>query len=497
MCCNEELKISILTVARYPGVACDVPAVFYSFSFAPNPKWTSFYPPGPEIYAYLEDVCNKNGLIDKIQLNTDITECRWLESEQVWEITVLNLRPGMGDLSARDRQKRIQEDGLESVISSSETVRAKVLLSGVGGLVEPKAWPDNIPGIEKFKGAVFHSARWDYGVDLKDKNVVVVGTGCSAAQFVPHLSKKYGAKSVTQLMRSPPWIEGKHVPPLGEETWAKIAPYLNGYVPGFMKMVRTIAFFRAESDFRMFGGSAYAESVRKSREKSQLARMRRMVPKKYHEMLTPDYGIGCKRRVFDSNWYNSLNDSKVELTTQPLRSVQEDSVTIGPGQTYPKQLDNPPARDIPADVIVLANGFETAKWLHPLRVKGKGGKDLVEAMDERGGPQAYLGTAMDGFPNFLIIFGPNTATGHSSVIYASECMANYALNFVRPILDGDTKTFEVKRSAEIAWTQGVQDTLKKSVWQSGGCFSWYYDENKWNSTMCPYVSRRSMCLYSR
>jgi hypothetical protein len=163
-------------------------------------------------------------------------------------------------------------------------------------------------------------------------------------------------------------------------------------------------------------------------------------------------------------------------------------VVIGPGATYPANATEQdyPEREIPADVIVLANGFDTTRWLHPLKVVGKGGQDLVQLMEERGGAQAYQGTAMDGFPNMFLIFGPNTATGHSSVVMASENMVNYSLNFIKLILNGDAKTVDVKKEAEMAYTAEMQEALKDTVWRSG-CASWYFTKDGWNSTVYPYV----------
>lgn len=201
-------------VFRYPGVACDVPAAFYSYSFAPNPKWTTLYPPGPEIYNYMQDICDENGITDKIELNTDVTVCRWLKDEEVWEIRLAHMKPGMGDLSNKDRAKKVKEEGEDSVWISTEIVRCKILISGVGGIVEPKAKPDGVNGFETFEGKCFHSARWDHSANLNGKDVVVFGTGCSSTQLVPRLLKEpYNAKSVTQIMRSPPWVMPKPPPP--------------------------------------------------------------------------------------------------------------------------------------------------------------------------------------------------------------------------------------------------------------------------------------------
>jgi len=465
--------------------------VFYSFSFAPNPRWTTFFPPGPEIYTYLEEVCNKHGITEKIQLDTDVTECRWLKDEELWEVTIKHLLPGMGELGQKDRAKMLQEHGESSVYSGTEKIRTKVVLSCVGGLVEPKGWPEDIPGVDDFKGSIFHSARWDHGVDFNDKDVVVVGTGCSAAQFVPQLMRSpFNAKSVTQLMRSPPWVVDRLIPPGGHEWWKKNSPQLMTYVPGLRKLFRLLLAAKVEYDFRLFGGGQWHEQERKKVEQRLLRHMKRTVPEKYHEILTPDYGVGCKRRIFDATWFPALNDPKIELTTLPLTSVQERSVTLGPGRLYPdpgKPSKVPTEqKTVPADIIVLANGFDVQNWLHPLKVIGRQSKDLLNTMMERGGPQAYQGTAMDGFPNFFIIFGPNTVTGHTSVIMASENMANYAMRFIKPLLKGDMRTVEVKMEAEQEYTRDIQEALSKTVWMSGGCRSWYYKDG-WNSTVLPYV----------
>lgn len=330
----------------------------------------------------------------------------------------------MGDLSSKDRQKIVDQKGENAVYSEIEVVKAKVVVSCVGGLVEPKGWPDHIPGIENFQGKMFHSARWDESVDFTDKNVVVVGTGCSSAQLVPRLpNAPYNAKSITQLMRSPPWVVPSVVPPGGDEWWEKNGVKLLKGVPGLKELLRFLVFAGSEGDFfKLFSNTPYAEKHRKIREEQTLKHMKKLVPEKYWEIMTPDYGIGCKRRIYDKRWLSGLNDPNIELTTQPLSRVTEHSVVIGPGATYPKnaQEKDYPEREVPADIIVLANGFDTTRWLHPLKVVGKSGKDLVQVMEERGGAQVYQGTAMDGFPNFFLLFGPNTATGHTSVIFTSE-----------------------------------------------------------------------------
>ena len=436
---------------------------------------------------YYHHVCQQYQITDKIQTDTNVEECRWLEDEQQWEVTLKRMHSGMGDLSSKERAKIVQEKGEGAVYSDAEVVRAKVVISCVGGLVEPKGWPDEIRGIENFKGRMFHSARWDESVDFTDKNVVVIGTGCSSAQLVPRLPEApYNAKSVVQLMRSPPWVVPSFEPPGGDEGFEKNGATLMKWVPGFRATLRLAIAAGAEWDFRLFGGSEWAEKQRKEYEAKQLRRMKRIVPEKYHDILTPNYGVGCKRRIYDKRWYKCLNDPRIDLTTQPLKEVRETSVIIGPGQLYPENVKSDlPEREVPADIIVLANGFDTTRWLHPLKVVGKTGNDLVQEMENRGGPQAYQGTAMDGFPNFFMIFGPNTATGHSSVVMASENMVNYSLKFVKLLLNGEASSVDVKHEAEVNFTAQLQKDLKNMVWMQGGCNSWYYTKDGWNSTVYP------------
>ncbi|KAF2842322.1 putative flavin-binding monooxygenase [Patellaria atrata CBS 101060] len=472
-------------INRYPGVACDIPAILYSFSFCPNKNWSCFQPPGGEYVRYLQDVCEKYNIVDKIQLNTDVTECRWLEEEKEWEVTLKHLVEGAGDLTTKERQDLVEKEGDHRVYSFTEKVRAKVVISGVGGLVEPNAWPENVPGRENFKGEIFHSARWDRSVDFQDKDVVVIGTGCSAAQLVPRLIKApYNAKSVTQLMRSPPWVVPRSPGLGGNDAWEKWSNTLFKTIPGLMLVTRFLVYLGVEAAFDLMGKGESHEKARAKIEGKLIRYLKRTVPEKYHEMLIPDYAIGCKRRIFDAEWFPNLNDPKIELTTRRLESVQEHSVTLGPGKNSEKSAGQ---KQFPADIIVLANGFGTSKWAHPLKIIGRGGKDILETMEERGGAQAYLGTAMDGFPNFFMLFGPNTATGHTSVVLYVESGVQHALQFIEPILKGDVETVEVRKEAEVAYTKDIQTKVKDMVMMRGGCNNWY-STNGWNGTVYPYSS---------
>lgn len=449
-------------------------------------------------------MCEKFQILDKIQLDTSVKSVRWLDDVEEWEVVLEHLAPGIGDLATSERKTLEKEKGVDSTVLRTETVRARVVVSAVGGLVEPKP-PIQVPGLDTFEGEIVHTARWKPDINLQGKEVVVIGSGCSAAQVVPQLVKpEYGAKHVTQLMRSPPWAV-EFMPPAAQETYMKYVPWLSTHIPGFQNALRKLIFAGMEAEFvALFTPSEAARERRKKKAEELLAYLRKTVPEEYHEIMTPDYEVFCKRRVVDEGWFKSLGRPDVEITTLPLTSVQPRSVTLGPGRHYPpmsKTSSTAPteARTVPADVIVMANGYETNQWLHPLDVTGRNGRSLYKTWDSRGGAQAYLGTAMDGFPNFFMIFGPNTATGHSSVILASENMVNYSLKFVAPILRGEVATYEVKESAERRWTADLQRELQSSVFLSGGCRSWYVSEDGWNATVYPrtQIDFTLRCMFPR
>ena len=376
--------------------------------------------------------------------------------------------------------------GKESVCLRQEVARAKIVLSCIGILVEPNPWPNSIPGIDTFQGHVIHSARWR-GTNVDGKDVVVIGTGSSAAQIVPCLLQPpYNVKSVTQLMRTPPWVMPRLQEPGGKETYAKWAPLVYRYVPFLGKLTRVALYLLAE----MIWFALFQRKNTKWRSKMEanlIDRMRSIVPEKYHEIMTPHYPYGCKRRVFDEAWLESMSNPKFHLTTQYLKKVDENTVILGPSHAYPKtDADSSILADethVHADVIVLANGFEATRWLHPLKVYGRGGKSMHDVWDERGGPQAYMGTALDGFPNFFMTVGPNSANGHAPLITSIENINEYILKMIKSVIRGDVFSVEPKEEAALKWTKELQAEFKKTVFV--GCRSWYMDEKGWNSTMYP------------
>lgn len=458
---------------------CCRPTALYSFSFAPNYTARQIYPSGQDYVEYLYRVAERYRIIDKVQLNVDVTELRYIEEDQEWEVHLSYLLPGMGDISARERHERA------SVCVKREIVRAQVVVSCVGILVEPTAWPTEIPGSGVFEGDIIHSARWPREGNLEGKDVVVIGSGCSAAQLVPSLLQTK-VKSVTQVMRTPPWVSPRIDEPFGKEAYARYAPAIFRLFPVLGYAFRAIIRLYTELLWLTVFQKSHVK-LRGKVEETSLAHMRSKVPEKYHKIMTPRYSYGCKRRVFDSAWLDGMNSSRFRLVVEPLNRLEARTVILG-GKDARTSESTRPAEEIrvAADVIVLATGFAASQFLHPLQVHGRHGVALHDLWDERGGVQAYMGTAIDGFPNFFMTVGPNTFVGHTSVMLGIENTVAYILNMIGCVLNGDARTVEPTREAALHWAAEIQRELPHTVFAA--CDSWYRDGKGWNSTMYPSVT---------
>lgn len=286
--------------------------------------------------------------------------CEWLESKSRWLLTVTDL--------ATDTEFQHE---------------SQFLYTGTGILVEPR-YPD-IPGIDSFSGKLFHAAKWDTSATLKDKDVVVVGNGCSADQIVPAIAKQ--VKSVTQFARSKHWI--MPYPPMGSEA---VFNALCTYVPGFVDFLRFNVFLLLEYEWKSFGGDKKAAAFRKQREAASASYMRKKAPEKYHDMLIPDFPIGCKRRIYDPGYLDSLHSDKVDLTNDPILEIVPEGVRTKNGVTK-------------ADVIVFATGYATNTYLAGIEIVGRGGKTIEKHWEASGGAEAYNSVLVNGFPNFFMLLG--------------------------------------------------------------------------------------------
>ncbi len=343
-----------------PGCACDVPSILYSYSFAPNAEWTKVLAPFNELQEYLQKVAADYDLTSRIAFNSTVERCEWSEARQCWRITV--------------------RDNTRGTVYYHE---CQFLYSGIGQLIEPR-FPD-IPGIDSFKGDIFHASRWPQDLSLKGKKVVVVGNGCTAAQIVPAIVDD--TASVTQFLRSKQW----YLPPL-EATGLPVWRFLFRNVPGVLKLARLAIFSFGEYHFRGFHMTKSGAAHRKAHEASAIEYMKDTAPKKYHDLLIPEYALGCKRRIYDPGYLPALNNEKITLTDESILEFVPGGVRTADGITD-------------ADVIVLATGYATNTFLPRIDLVGRGGKTAKQHWDENDGIGAYNTTIMSGFPNFFFLLG--------------------------------------------------------------------------------------------
>ncbi|GAM34982.1 hypothetical protein TCE0_015r02921 [Talaromyces pinophilus] len=430
-------------INTYPGCGCDVPSALYSFSFAQNPGWTKLMPSNKEIKAYVDDVVKTYNLLPKMTFGTEVVRSVWRHEVNRWLLHLRDLKTGVEYYH-----------------------ECQILFAATGQLVEPR--PCEIPGASDFAGSIFHSARWDHSVDLKGKNVVVIGNGCTAAQIVPALIKDGGVKSLTQVIRTKHWIF-----PAPNFTYPKVLQWIFRYVPLTLRLHRLHIFLVAENDFRLFPMTKSAARLREKRRKTVEAYMRQASPKKYHDLLVPDFDVGCKRRIFDPGYLESLHDDRLLLTDAKTQKITAEGIETDKGF-------------IPADVIVLATGFQTNKFIPYMDVVGRRGENVDQHWSQYGGPSAYNCSVLNGFPNFFMLLGPNAATGHTSAMMAAENSINYALRVLKPVLDGDAAFVEITAKAEHDYVYWVQDALRKCVWNAG-CLSWYLNDKSWNSMSYPWT----------
>ncbi|NEZ04167.1 NAD(P)/FAD-dependent oxidoreductase [Wenzhouxiangella sp. XN201] len=434
-------------VNRYPGCACDVPSQLYSLSFAPNPDWTRHYAPRSEIQAYLEGLVAEHGLAGQIRLETEITRAEWHEGDRRWVLT--------------DQHGR--------------RYTARVLVSALGGLSRP-AWPD-LPGLDEFTGQVVHSQQWPDDLDLDGKRLAVVGTGASAAQFVPQVAKRAGYLTVFQ--RTPAWIIPRRDRPIGP-IWRR----LFRRVPLLQRLARFTIY--ARNELRVPALLRWHWLGAGHRWLANRHRRAQIEDPEISEKFRPNYDIGCKRVILSDDFYPTFNRDNVALVDRAVARVTESGVVDADGRHHP------------AEVLILATGFRATEPVPEGLFIGRDGCDLADRW--RDGPAAYKGTTVHGFPNLFILLGPNTALGHSSVLLMIESQIRYLLSALDH-LEAENGAFEVKQEAQTRWNNWVEQRLSRSVWNAGGCNSWYlHPRSGRNTTIWPgFVSdfRRRLRQFDR
>jgi len=417
---------------QYPGCACDVPSPLYSYSFELNPDWSRLFAPQREIWAYLRGCARKYGLEAHIRYGSVVEQMQWDEDERRWDVQTVE----HGELGSW---------------------RPRAVVSAAGALHLP-AYPD-IPGAERFAGTSFHSARWDQSCDLAGKRVAVIGTGASAIQFVPEIAKQ--AAQLTVFQRTPPWIHPRPDAPIPARMRTAFRK-----APVAARALRDAIYLGLEARAMGFAISpklmAPLEAVARRHLASQVT------DPALRAQLTPDYTIGCKRILLSSDYYPALQRPNVSLVTEGITGITEAGVTTADGEEHK------------ADVIIYATGFKAIESVTSLNVTGRDGRKLRAENLE-----AYRGITAAGFPNLFLLLGPNTALGHTSVVFMIETQIQHVLSCLRLIARDKADAIEVVESAQRRYNDALQRRLRRAVWSEGGCRSWYLDADGVNRTLWP------------
>lgn len=431
----------------------------YSYSFEQNSDWTREYPGQEEILQYLMGVAHKYQLYRYIRFNSSVDSAKWDDTEQKWKVQVA------------------VQGTKDAEFASSYTLTSDFLVSAVGQLNQPRL--PNIDGLDTFRGKIMHSARWDWSYDLRGKKVAIIGNGATAAQIIPEIAKEVGSLTIHQ--RTPNWVIPRLDVPIApwKRNMYKYLPYIRWRKRADMMDFREgfyDAIFDNESPTAQF-----LEGQSKELLHTQLADR-----KDLWDVLLPNYKIGCKRVIISDDYYPVFLRENVKLETGKIDRISEKGiVTEGREDDY--------------DLIVLATGFRTVEFMHPIEIRGSGERTLDSVWKEGG--EALYGVTVESLPNFGMLYGPNTNLGHNSIILMIEAQSRYINGLIKEILtarkQGGQLVIKPRESRVAEFNKELQDELQKSSFNDPNCGSWYkrQDNGKitqnWSQTVVNYqkVSR--------
>lgn len=417
----------------YPGCACDIPSLVYSYSFAQNPNWSRKFPTQPEILAYLKACAKQFKMHQHIRFGTEVEGLRFDEANGRWHI-------------------RTQH---------GQSITAQIVVSAMGPLNRPNI--PNIAGLTQFAGQQFHSSEWDITFEPRGKRIAVIGTGASAIQFIPQVAQE--AEQVLVFQRTAPWVM-----PRNDEPVPAKRQKLFQRAPSLQKLARSWLYWMLEVQVFNFLGLGVMNKLAE-----RLAR--KHIEEAIHDPLlrqqvTPHYRIGCKRILLSDDYYPALQRSNVSLLTSGVQAVGAHTVTDGDGV----------AHDV--DAIIFGTGFVASEFLIDMTVHGCDGRELLSEW-RADAPSAYFGLSVSGYPNLFFLLGPNTGLGHNSVLLMIEAQYNYILDYLAWLKEKDVPYLDLKPEVQAEHVQQVQADLAQTVWQSGGCASWYQTRTGRNSTLWP------------
>jgi cation diffusion facilitator CzcD-associated flavoprotein CzcO len=403
---------------RYPGLTCDVPSRFYSYSFAPNPDWSSYFSPGREIQGYFTRVTDELGLRRHIRFGAEVTQARWEDGR--W-----SLRTSRGDRDVAD-----------------------VLVTATGVLHHPRVPP--IKGLETFAGAAFHSARWDESAQLDDRRVAVIGTGSTGVQITTALARR--TRRLVVFQRTAQWIL-----PVANIPYS---PVIRHVLRRFPRLNRVIyRFYQATLEAIL--GDAVTRRGPARLALDGLCRLNLRLAVRDRDLrrrLRPDYEVMCKRLVMSFGFYPALQRPGVELVTEPIERVEPRGIVTADGRLHE------------LDVIVLATGFDAHAYMRPMEIVGEGGITLDEAW--AGGPRAYRTVALPGFPNLFTLMGPHSPIGNHSLIAVAETQARYIMQWIERLRRDGVRSVAPTPEATARFNDELRGALPGTVWATG-CRSWY------------------------
>ena len=428
---------------HYPGCGVDTPCHFYSYAFAPNPEWSSFFAKRDEILSYIEACVERYRVRDRIRFGEEVTAATYDEADAKWRV-----------------QTR-QADG------ATRELTAKVLVTAVGALNHPKT--PSIPGLQEFGGPAFHTACWDDSVNITGKRVAMIGTGASGMQTGPSIAPDVAQLSIFQ--RSPHWAVNH---PLYHASVSDDVKWAIRHIPYYVSWFRFQLFWAASDGFHHTlqmdqqwptpNLSLNAEN-HKLREdliayiKSKIGDRPDLLAK-----VIPDYPPFGKRMLRDNHWYEMLLRPNVALVTEKIARIEPDAIVTADGDRHP------------TDVIVMATGFQASRMLGPLEIVGRQGRRLRDEWGEDDA-RAFLGITLPGYPNFFMIYGPNTNLAHGgSAIFHSECQIHYAMEGIRELIESGAKSIECRQEPYEAYNARLDTALGRMVWSHRGVRNWYKNE---------------------
>ncbi len=408
---------------NYPGLSCDVPSPWYSFSFEPNPDWSHRYAYGPEIQAYMERTAEKYGVMAVTRFNTRVTDL-------VYEAPTWRLTTEQGEAEVFD-----------------------IVISATGILHHPSV-PD-IPGLESFEGSMFHTARWDHGVALEGQRVGIIGSGSTAVQIVGAITAQ--VKHLTLFQRTPQWMF-----PLWQKKYSASWKWLLRTFPVLNKAAYWFWYKFSEVTFaEAVGGNQRAQRLLERGCRRNLER--NVADPELRARLTPDYKAMCKRLILSSDFYPAISRDNAALVTEGIECIEAQGVRTQDGVLHE------------LDVLVLATGFNAANFILPTRVVGENALELSAFWN--GLPRAHRAMSIPGFPNFWMIEGPTGPIGNLSLTSISEMQIDYIIMCLDKMKRDRLLAMAPKREAFERYNQAMAEAVQSTIWFTGGCQSWYMDKS--------------------